>query len=81
MSLEDAWRLDRALVAELDAMPTDLVVDVIKALQAAAAELVANTDGSVEQRGDPMFVLTRAGGEALADQWDRLQNEAEARLT
>lgn len=81
MSMDHPWRLDTALVAELDAMRTELVVDVIKALQAAARELVANTDLSAEQRSDPRFVFTRAGGEELADLWDRLQNEAETRLT
>ena len=71
---DDPWRLNGDLVTALDALPADLIVATIRALQAAAAAL------SDDALSDPMFVFSHAGGVELAGRWDVLQNEAESRL-
>src|SRR5665811_502574 len=68
------WRLNGDLVSELDALPADLIVATIRALQTAAAAL------SDDALSDPMSVFSHAGEEELAGRWDVLQNEAESRL-
>jgi len=68
------WRLNGDLVSELDALPADLIVATIRALQTAAAAL------SDDALSDPMSVFSHAGEVELAGRWDVLQNEAETRL-